>query len=74
LELSVGQRTGLLLRRDAGGWTSGLCSQVEPQALLAVAPAGAGGGVDGGVIVLAGLLRLAVLGAVALEWAHRRAR
>lgn len=44
LELQVGQRTGLLLRRDAGGgWTSGLCSQVEPQALLAFAPAAAPG-------------------------------
>jgi hypothetical protein len=75
LELEVGQRTGLLLRNDAGGWSSGLCSQVEPQALLAFAPAaaGAGAGVDGGLIVLLGLLVLAVLGAVVLEVVHRRA-
>ena len=74
LELSVGERTGLLLRRDAGSWTSSLCSQVEPQALLAFAPATtAGAGVDGGLILLVGLLVLAVMGAVVLEWAHRRA-
>lgn len=80
LGLEVGQRTGLLLRRDAGGWTSGLCSQVEPQALLAFAPAtatgsgaSAGAGPDWGLIVLVGLLVLAVGGAVALEVVHRRA-
>ncbi len=80
LELQVGQRTGLLLRRDAGSgsWTSGLCSQVEPQALLAFAPAAAtgsdaGGGADWGLIVLLGLLVLAVAGAVVLEVVHRRA-
>ena len=76
LELEVGQRTGLLLRGDAGGgWTSGLCSQVEPQALLAFAPAGAGagGGTDWGLVVLVGLLVLAVAGAVGLEVLHRRA-
>ena len=75
LELEVGQRTGLLLRRDAGGWTSGLCSQVEPQALLAFTPAaaGAGGGTDWGLMVLVGLLVLAVAGAVVLEVVHRRA-
>lgn len=73
LELEVGQRTGLLLRNDAGGWASGLCSQVEPQALLALAPALGGAGVDGGLIVLLGLLALAVLGAVVLEVVHRRA-
>ena len=79
LELEVGQRTGLLLRRGAGGWTSSLCSQVEPQALLAFAPAtaastGAGAGVDWGLIVLVGLLISAVAGAVLLEVVHRRAR
>ena len=78
LELDVGERTGLLLRRDAGGWTSGLCSQVEPQVLLAFAPAtaasaGAGTGTDWGLIVLMGLLVLAVVGAVVLEVVHRRA-
>ena len=75
LELSVGERTGLLLRRTAGGWSSSLCSQVEPQALLAFAPAtaaGAGGGADVGLILLVGLLGLAVLGAVVLGGAHRR--
>ena len=73
LELEVGERTGLFLFRDAGGWTSGLCAQVEPQALLAFAPAAAGAGVDGGLILLVGLLVLAVLGAVVLEAVHRRA-
>jgi hypothetical protein len=74
LELEIGQRTGLLLRAGAGGWSSGLCSQVEPQALLALAPARAGGaGVDGGLIALVGLLVLVVLGAVVLEVVHRRA-
>lgn len=75
LELEVGQRTGLLLRAGAGGWTSGLCSQVEPQALLAFVPATAGAsGVDGGLILLVGLLVLAVLGAAVQEVVHRRAR
>lgn len=51
---------GLLLRRDAGEWTSGLSSQVEPQPLLALVPAapagpGAGEGADWGLIVLVGL-------------------
>ena len=77
LELEVGQRTGLLLRRDAGGgWASGLCSQVEPQALLAFAPAvasGAGAGPDWGLIVLVGLLVLAIAGAIVQEVLHRRA-
>jgi hypothetical protein len=73
LELEVGQRTGLLLFRHAGGWTSNLCSQFEPQALLAFAPAAAGAGTtDWGLIVLVGLLGLAVAGAVVLEVVHRR--
>lgn len=71
LELEVGQRTGLLLRGEPGSWTSGLCSQLEPQALLAFAPSA--GSVDGGLIVLVSLLVLAVLGAVVLEVVHRRA-
>lgn len=73
LELEVGQRTGLLLFRHAGGWTSNLCAQVEPQALLAFAPAAAGAGTtDWGLIVLVGLLVLAVAGAVVWEVVHRR--
>lgn len=40
LELAVGQRTGLVLRATGGGWSSSLCHQVEPEALLSlVAPA-----------------------------------
>ena len=80
-ELEVGQRTGLLLRRDGGGgWTSGLCSQVDPQALLAFAPAtassaapgaNAGAGPDWGLVALVGLLVLAVAGAVLAELVHR---
>jgi hypothetical protein len=73
LELEVGQRTGLLLRGGAGGWTSSLCSQVEPQALLAFAPATGAVGADRGLILLVGLLALVVLAAVVLQWAHRRA-
>lgn len=40
LELPAGARTGLFLRRDAGRWTSSLCSQVAVHELLAVAPGG----------------------------------
>ena len=36
LELGVGERTGLLLRRERGEWRSGLCSQVEPSEFLAL--------------------------------------
>jgi hypothetical protein len=62
LELSAGERTGLLLRRDgAGKWTSSLCSQVSADELLAFAPAGPkGSGRDWGFIVFAGLLALAI--------------
>jgi hypothetical protein len=36
LELGVDERIGLLLTRDAGTWRSGLCSQVDPSAFLAL--------------------------------------
>ena len=36
LELGVGERTGLLLTREAGAWRSGLCSQVDPSEFLAL--------------------------------------
>ncbi|HVL05775.1 MAG TPA: hypothetical protein VM388_07295 [Acidimicrobiales bacterium] len=80
LELEAGDRTGLLLRRDGGVWTSSLCSQVEPRALLAVAPgtapgpagAGTGAGVNWGFMVFAGLLVLAL--PVALVAGGRRRR
>ena len=36
LELGIGDRTGLLLQREGATWTSGLCSQVDPSALLAL--------------------------------------
>ena len=36
LELGVGDRTGLLLQREGGAWTSSLCSQVDPSDLLAL--------------------------------------
>lgn len=68
LELQAGARTGLLLRREADGWKSSLCDQIEPDVLLAAAPgrvpagagAGAGTGPDWGLILFAGLLVLAV--------------
>lgn len=37
LELSVGERVGLLLERDGATWRSSLCSQVDPGAFLALA-------------------------------------
>ncbi len=37
LEVSVGERTGLFLYRDDGQWKSGLCSQIEPEALIEAA-------------------------------------
>jgi hypothetical protein len=36
LEIGVGQRMGLLLTRGGGEWRSGLCSQVDPSAFLAL--------------------------------------
>lgn len=67
LELDVGARTGLLLRHEAGGWTSSLCEQVDPKALLTVGPGtapggtgGSGGGADWGFIVFAAILVLAL--------------
>jgi hypothetical protein len=36
LEAAVGQRIGLLLTRGGGEWRSGLCSQVDPSAFLAL--------------------------------------
>lgn len=38
LELEIGERTGLLLRHGRDGWRSSLCSQTDPNALLAFAP------------------------------------
>ncbi len=48
LEVPVGRRVGLLLRRSATGWTSSLCSQTEPAALLTAAPAPPGPAPAGG--------------------------
>jgi hypothetical protein len=36
LSAAVGERLGLLLERTGGEWRSGLCSQVEPNAFLAL--------------------------------------
>ncbi len=36
LELSVGDRVGLLLSREGDVWRSGLCSQVDPAVFLAL--------------------------------------
>ena len=36
LELAVGDRVGLLLKRDGDVWRSGLCSQVDPADFLAL--------------------------------------
>ncbi len=74
LEVAVGQRVGLLLRRSATGWTSSLCAKAEPEALLAVATRPAAGPVPPspepsergfflalGALAVAALLGLAVL-------------
>lgn len=37
LEVAAGQRIGLLLERSGGAWTSLLCWQIEPEALIAAA-------------------------------------
>ena len=59
LELSVGDRVGLLLTRDGDVWRSGLCSQVDPADFLALAnvedntlPPINWGGIVVGVLVL----------------------
>ena len=59
LELGVGERTGLLLRRVGGEWRSGLCSQVDPSEFLELtdvednsAPPINWGGIVVGVLVL----------------------
>jgi hypothetical protein len=59
LELSVGDRVGLLLTRDGEVWRSGLCSQVDPADFLALAnvedntlPPINWGGIVVGVLVL----------------------
>jgi hypothetical protein len=78
LELTAGDRTGLMLHRDdAGGWTSSLCGQVGAEELLAFAGAsssGPGSGPDWGFILFAGLLVLAVPVAFVVGGAGRRAR
>jgi hypothetical protein len=66
LELAVGQRVGLLLKRDGDVWRSGLCSQVDPADFLALTnvddnslPPFNWGGIVVGVLVLgAGLFFL----------------
>jgi hypothetical protein len=59
LELSVGDRVGLLLTRDGDVWRSGLCSQVDPADFLALTnvqdnalPSINWGGIVVGVLVL----------------------
>jgi hypothetical protein len=58
LEVAVGQRIGLLLTRADGEWRSGLCSQVDPSAFLALtnvqddSPPINWGGIIVGVLVL----------------------
>lgn len=66
LELEVGERTGLLLRREGDGWGSSLCSQTEPEALLAFAPGSATSDSSGNVpFVAIGFTVLAATVAVA---------
>lgn len=76
LELTAGDRTGLMLRRDdAGGWTSSLCGQLGAEELLAFAGASSpASGPDWGFILFAGLLALAVPAAFVVGGAGRRAR
>ena len=70
LELGVGDRTGLLLTREGGTWTSGLCSEVDPSDLLALTdvedaalpPLNWGGIVVGAYVLLAGAFGLFLAG------------
>jgi hypothetical protein len=76
LELSAGERTGLVVGRDdTGGWISGLCSQVPPEELASFAASGStgsGAGADWGFIVFAGVLLLAIPLAFVVGGARRR--
>lgn len=73
LELEVGERTGLLVRGSADGWTSSLCAQTDPNALLALGPSratetpGGGGFTTTGLLVTVGLMVLALAGALAVR-------
>ena len=63
LEAREGERVGLLLRREGGSWRSGLCSRIDPDALVAVSspPTGPSGSALGRNVLAA-----SVLGAVAV--------
>ena len=72
LELERGERTGLFVRREGDSWSSSLCAQAEPDALLAFAspgadPASIGDGLlDDGLFLAVGLLVVAATAAVAI--------
>lgn len=79
LEVAEGARIGLLLEAEGRGWTSNLCKQVDPKALLAAAPGAgpplpgapdAGHGVHWGLV--AGALGAAALLTLAVTWWSRR--
>ncbi len=78
LELTAGDRTGLMLRKDdVGAWTSSLCGQVGAEELLTFAGASSSApasGPDWGFILFAGVLALAVPVAFVVGGAGRRAR
>ena len=67
---------GLLLRRDGGGWRSGLCSRIDADSLAAVSSAPVDGG-DSGRALGRNLAAAADLGGLAIALtavAERRTR
>ncbi len=78
LELEVGERTGLLLRRVDDTWRSALCQQTEPEALLAFAPGQAGPATMGSallddlLVVVVGLCVLVAAAMLAFAGLRRR--
>lgn len=73
LEIGVGERAGLLLRREAEQWQSSLCSKIHPDTMLALATLPRTGSpepfANSGTVILVGALGLAAVSA----FARRRA-
>ena len=78
IEARVGDRLGLVLRRGAGRWTSGLCDRLDPDQLAAVSSAPTGSGTSdtsdglGRNLVAALVLGLIAVGATAAIDARTR--
>jgi hypothetical protein len=73
LEVGAGERTGLFVDRFGGSWVSGLCSRVDPDALLSVArgassptplPGSSGWSTPAVVVLVALLWSMLVVGTV----------